>query len=95
MRDAAGLAGPGSSWEGMERMDAVLHDLCQPLTTLRCRLELAGMVGTPEAYSDAVTRGVAECERLAKAVDSMREIVRLALCAAETDAVAEETRGEQ
>ena len=60
---------------GMDQMDQVLHDLCQPLTTLRCRLELAGLIGTVEAYREAVESGLAECVRLVEAVESMREIV--------------------
>ena len=59
----------------MRRIGAALHDLCQPLTALRCRLELAGLTGTPEAYREAVSLGVVECERLVKVVDSMWEIV--------------------
>ena len=31
--------------EAMERMGQALHGLCQPLTTLQCRLELAELVG--------------------------------------------------
>jgi hypothetical protein len=60
----------------MEQVDRVLHDLCQPLTTLRCRLELAGLIGTAEAYREAVKLGLAECARLVDGVESMREIVR-------------------
>jgi hypothetical protein len=59
----------------MAAMDQVLHDLCQPLTTLRCRLELAGLIGTVEAYREAVELGLAECVRLVDGVESMREIV--------------------
>jgi hypothetical protein len=59
----------------MEEVDQVLHDLCQPLTTLRCRLELAGLVGTVEAYREAVELGLRECVRLVEGVESMREIV--------------------
>jgi hypothetical protein len=82
MREAEWLIGPVSSGEGMRQVGAALHDLCQPLTILRCRLELAGLTGTPEAYREAVSRGMAECERLVKVVDSMREIVGSATCAA-------------
>jgi signal transduction histidine kinase len=85
MRKAGWSSEPPSSGEGMRRMDAVLHDLCQPLTTLRCRLELAGLIGTPEAYREAVDRGVTECVRLVEAVDSMREIVRSAARAEATE----------
>ena len=59
----------------MEEVDQVLHDLCQPLTTLRCRLELAGLIGTVEAYREAVELGLRECVRLVEGVESMREIV--------------------
>ena len=62
--------------EGMREMGKVLHALCQPLTTLQCRLEMAGMKGTAEAYREAVELGLAECARLNAAVGSMREIVR-------------------
>jgi signal transduction histidine kinase len=85
MREAEWLNGPASSREGMRQMDRALHDLCQPLTTLRCRLELAGLTGTPESYREAVSRGVTECEKLVKAVDSMQEIVRSATRAAATE----------
>jgi hypothetical protein len=60
----------------MEQMSQALHDLCQPLTTLQCRLEIAGLVGTEQAYRDAVNLGLAECARLMDGVGSMREIVR-------------------
>jgi hypothetical protein len=59
-------------------MGMALHDLCQPLTTLQCRLEMAVVVGTPEAYREAVDMGLLECARLVDAVESMREIVRTA-----------------
>jgi hypothetical protein len=59
-------------------MGKALHDLCQPLTTLHCRLELAGMSGTAEGYREAVELGLAECARMVEAVGSMREIVHAA-----------------
>ncbi len=62
----------------IKRIAAALHDLCQPLTTLQCRLEMAGMLGTPEAYREAVEVGLAECGRLAELVTAMREGVRAA-----------------
>ena len=41
----------------IKRIGVALHDLCQPLTTLQCRLEMAELVGTPEAYREAVETG--------------------------------------
>ena len=45
-----------------------LHDLCQPLTTLQCRLEMAELIGTPDAYREAVETGLTECARLTRSV---------------------------
>jgi signal transduction histidine kinase len=59
-------------------MGRALHDLCQPLTTLQCRLEMAQMQGTAEAYREAVEKGLVECERLTELVKSMRTMLRLA-----------------
>jgi hypothetical protein len=67
-----GSAGAGE----MKELSKTLHDLCQPLTTLQCRLELASVVGTVEAYREAVELGLEECLRLMHAVGAMREIVR-------------------
>jgi signal transduction histidine kinase len=65
--------------DGLKRMSMALHDLCQPLTTLQCRLEMAGVVGTAEAYREAVEMGLVECARLVDAVGSMREVMRAAI----------------
>jgi hypothetical protein len=62
--------------EWMKPVSMALHDLCQPLTTLQCRLEMAQMMDTPEDYREAVRSGLAECVRLSAAVASMREAVR-------------------
>ncbi len=76
MREAETAASGSTVAAGMDQIGRALHDLCQPLTTLQCRLEIAGMTGTDEAYREAVDMGLAECERLMQSVDSMREIVR-------------------
>jgi hypothetical protein len=62
--------------EAMEQMGKALHSLCQPLTTLQCRLEMAGLVGTMEGYQEAVAHALAECTRLVDGVGLMREILR-------------------
>jgi hypothetical protein len=43
---------------------AGLHDLCQPLTTLQCRLEVGLMDATPEALTDAIRDALQECSRM-------------------------------
>jgi signal transduction histidine kinase len=60
----------------VKRISKALHDLCQPLTTLQCRLEMAKMQGNAEVYREAVELGLADCLRLSAAVGSMRAIVR-------------------
>ena len=73
-----------SSADGvLDEMGQALHDLCQPLTTLQCRLELAGLVGTMEAYREAAAAGLEECSRLVETVGSMRETLRAARMAGE------------
>ena len=73
--------------EELRRLSKALHDLCQPLTTLQCRLELAGVLNTEAAYREAVKHGLTECARLADAVDSMRGLVRAAAHKAEAAAI--------
>jgi hypothetical protein len=85
MSDASTLSEPASRGEGLKRVGMALHDLCQPLTTLQCRLEMAVVVGTPEAYREAVDMGLVECARLVEAVGSMRVVVRAATRAAAAD----------
>ena len=70
---------------GVERTDnlraiaSALHDLCQPLTALHCRLEIGQMSETPEGYAAAVDEALVESERLLRGVSAMRELVRNAL----------------
>lgn len=77
--EAAKLEERRSGAEPMKQMSTALHDLCQPLTTLQCRLEMAELLGTPEAYREAVVTGMGECARLSAAVGAMRRIVRAAM----------------
>lgn len=50
-----------------------LHDLCQPLTALQCRLELAAMLGHPEALEEAVKGGLEETRRMFHIIAHMRQ----------------------
>lgn len=59
------------SGEGVEYeawMQKRLHDLCQPLTALQCRLFLATMVKEPEGeleeLREAVRESLVQCERM-------------------------------
>jgi signal transduction histidine kinase len=72
-----------NGFDELKRLPKALHDLCQPLTTLQCRLEMASVLGTDAAYREAVELGLGECSRLLDAVESMRELVRAAAQGAE------------
>ena len=52
-----------------------LHDLCQPLTALQCRLELGKMDATAEGMEAAIADALAECARLNDMVRAMQDRV--------------------
>jgi hypothetical protein len=58
-----------------------LHDMCQPLTALYCRLEI-GQQGerssAPEGGSPMWMECLRECERLTQSVSMMRTLIRQA-----------------
>jgi hypothetical protein len=89
MSEATNVCERGLANAVLEELGKSLHNLCQPLTTLQCRLELAGVVGTMEAYREAVDVGLAECSRLMESVASMRAILQ----AARLDSGEEASRG--
>ncbi|MCU1324000.1 MAG: hypothetical protein JWM43_3649 [Acidobacteriaceae bacterium] len=55
-------------------IEVALHDLCQPLTVLQCRLEI-GLLRGGEATQAAVVESLRECKRLNAAVHAMRELM--------------------
>ena len=79
MRETDNLCERPSRGDGMKKMGMALHDLCQPLTTLQCRLEMAELIDTADGYRAAVKTGMAECLRLSAAVALMRSAVRAAM----------------
>jgi len=62
--------------DGLMGMEAVLHDLCQPLTILQCKLELGLLKGDQASANAAMTDGLRECTRLNLAVNTMRDLMR-------------------
>ncbi|MGD0889410.1 MAG: histidine kinase dimerization/phospho-acceptor domain-containing protein [Acidobacteriaceae bacterium] len=77
--------GGGSNRRQMKQLSAELHELCQPLTTLQCTLEMAALTDTHEAYREAMETGLAECRRMVALVESMREILHEAVREAEAE----------
>ena len=61
--------------EMISGIEVALHDLCQPLTVLQCKLELSLLKGGGEATHAAVVDGLHECRRLNAVVKTMRELV--------------------
>ena len=75
-----------ASWEQdalVQRMDDMLHGLCQPLTVLQCRLALGQMDGGAEAMREALAAGLTECTRLTQSVVAMREMLTDSVAAIE------------
>lgn len=54
-------------------LERELHDLCQPLTTLQCRLEYGLMLDDEVSLRAAVEGGLQECARLFESIAAMRE----------------------
>jgi hypothetical protein len=76
------MAGAGTERErAMTAIAEALHDMCQPLTALHCRLEIAQMNEGAVASSGGTavwTDCLRECDRLIEAVVTMRNLVRQA-----------------
>ncbi len=66
----------------LELSNKELHDLCQPLTALRFRLEAGRMLGNSEAFEEAVNGGLEDALRMFEIVAQMRD--RLVAIQAET-----------
>ena len=54
-------------------LDKELHDLCQPLTVLQCRLEYGLMCGGEAELKDAVEGGLKDTNRMFERIREMRE----------------------
>lgn len=57
----------------LKQSNVELHDLCQPLTALQCRLEIGKMLGHPEALEEAVKGGLEETRRMFHIITRMRQ----------------------
>jgi C4-dicarboxylate-specific signal transduction histidine kinase len=57
----------------LEQMHAELHDLCQPLTALQCRLEIGKMLGHDGALQEAVDGGLEETRRMFEVIARIRQ----------------------
>ena len=75
----AGEGPEAHEYERMERIAFALHEMCQPLMALQCRLEIGRMIGTPAGYEEAVREGLTEYERLFASVDLLRDEIRRGL----------------
>lgn len=57
-------------------MDDALHELCQPLTVLQCRLAMGELIGDQDAMRSAIAEALVECTRINLAVGLMREMLQ-------------------
>jgi len=67
----------------LDQMHADLHDLCQPLTALQCRLEIGRMLGHDSALQEAVDGGLEETKRMFEVINQMRQRLLLEDAAAQ------------
>ena len=56
----------------LRTLERDVHDLCQPLTALQCRLELGLICGGEAAMREAVEGGLLEMTRVFSCVSAMR-----------------------
>ena len=97
LRGARSMPEPGkiaeSGFRGQQReqLSSALHEMCQPLTTLQCRLEMAALTDSVEEYREAAETGMADCQRLAELVRRMRKILCEATCEAGVDGMKAES----
>jgi hypothetical protein len=57
----------------LREIEVHLHDLCQPLTALRCRLELGRAIGDAEGLAEAVVGALEDTQRIFSAVYNLRD----------------------
>ncbi len=57
----------------LELSHGELHDLCQPLTALQCRLEMGKMLGHTAALEEAIHEGLDETRRMFEVIAAMRQ----------------------
>jgi signal transduction histidine kinase len=65
--------------EWLAEMGDKLHDLCQPLTALQCRLEIGMLHGRPDTMRATMEEALHECERMNNRVHAMQTLLRRAM----------------
>ncbi len=56
----------------MDPLHAELHDLCQPLTALRCRLEMSRIASRGDRLEEVIEDALEETRRIFAVVERMR-----------------------
>jgi regulator of replication initiation timing len=68
----------------LQELERELHNLCQPLTTLQCTLELGQMMDDCDSLREAVEDSLVETRRMFAAIAKLRErLSRESACAEE------------
>jgi hypothetical protein len=60
----------------LREIEKGLHDLCQPVTSLQCQLELGKMAGDREALLEAVEGGLLETRRIFADIERFRQCLQ-------------------
>jgi hypothetical protein len=61
----------------LEQLHEELHDICQPLTSLQCRLEVSRLIGGEQALGEAVMGALEDTRRMFELVGRMRQRLHL------------------
>lgn len=67
-----------TSEKWLSEMERDLHDLCQPVTSLQCRLELGKLLGGEDALTEATDGALEDASRIFEAVFRLRKRLMLA-----------------
>ena len=67
------MSGRDAEFRLTEEVRKALHDLCQPLTALQCRLYLGTLEHQPDTLKQTVKESLVECERMMLRVRQLQE----------------------
>jgi hypothetical protein len=62
----------------LRRLDAVVHELSQPVTVLLCTLEYGADLNSAAEMEAIMRAALLECERLRRTMIALQDLVRLA-----------------
>jgi len=59
--------------EFLREMVQELHELCQPVTAVRCRLQMGDLMGDPYSLKEAVSGSLEDTRKICESIARLRE----------------------